>query len=95
MEIEELLEQIEIAEAELEEQKEAKLKYEQDEAEGGDWADELAEIRVDIMATERNLRDLRDRAMRCAKEIDIIDQLREAKAELASWERVTERLRNA
>lgn len=61
MEIDELLEQIELAEAELEEQKETKLKYERDEAEGGDWADELAEIRVDIMGTERNLKWLRDR----------------------------------
>jgi hypothetical protein len=64
MEIEKLLEQIEIAEAELEEQKETKLQYERDEAEGGDWADELTEIRVDIMGTERNLRNLRDRLKR-------------------------------
>ncbi len=95
MKIEELLEQIEIAEAELEEQTEMKLKYEQDECEGGDWADELVEIRVDIMGTERNLANLRDLVMRCAKEIVITDQLREARAELASWERITERLRKA
>ena len=61
MEIEELLEQIEIAEAELEEQKEMKLKYEQDEDEGFDHADDLTEIRIDIQATERNLEWLRDR----------------------------------
>lgn len=58
--IEELLEQIEIAEAELEEQKEMKLKFEQDEDEGFNHIDDLTEISIDIRATEQKLKQLRD-----------------------------------
>ncbi len=63
MEIEELLEQIEIAEAEaeLEEQKEMKLKLEMDECEGFDHTDDLARSRNAIDRIESNLEWLRDR----------------------------------
>ena len=61
MEIEELLEQIEITEAELEEQKEAKLKYEQDESEGFDHAFDLNRVSRTITRIENTLDSLRDR----------------------------------
>lgn len=61
MEIEELLEQIEIAEGELEEEKEMKLKYEQDEDEGIDRTADIARSRRAIDRIEANLESLRDR----------------------------------
>lgn len=61
MGIEELLEQIELAEAELEEQKEMKLKYEMDECEGFDRTRDIANVRRKFMRIEATLVDLRDR----------------------------------